>query len=84
MIDRKEIRSFRVENYIAECQKCSELTEKTIIQITGQDGGERIYGRTCSHCGKPMKIYWENAEASLTCPKCHEGDVVLEETGLWD
>ncbi len=84
IVDRQEIRNFHVENYMVECRGCSELTTKTIIQITGQDGKQRIFGQKCSHCGKPVKIYWENAEATLKCPDCHKGVVGLEETGLWD
>lgn len=84
MIGQKAIRSFHVENHIVECRECSELMGKTIIQITDQDGKQYVFGQQCSHCGKPVKIYEENAEAGLECPDCHKGVLVMEETGLWD
>lgn len=84
MTDRQEVARFNVENFIVECQECHKIMGKTIIEVTGTDGGHHIFGEHCDSCGKRLKVHWNNTEEKLKCPKCQEGMVVFEEKGLWD
>ena len=84
MIQNQEIASYHVENYIAECGECHSMIGKTVIQVEDREGRTHVFGRKCAQCGKQMKIYWENAESEIICPKCNVGVLVFEEEGLWD
>ncbi len=84
MRDRKEIAGFHVENYLAECSSCQEITGKTLIEVTDQQETRHIFGEYCSSCGKKLEIYRENEKAAVTCPRCRQGILTLEECGLWD
>lgn len=60
------------------------MTGKTIIDVVDQNGKEYVFGQHCDCCGKKLRIYRENVNASLKCPECQKGMISFEETGLWD
>lgn len=84
LIEQNEVSNFRIENYITECRSCRKMTGKTIIDITAPDWKKYVFGQHCKECGKKLKIYRGNVDATLKCPECRKGILDFEHTGLWD
>lgn len=78
------ISEFNIENKVTECAECRIIGSQMIIDIMENDKTKHRFGNLCSKCGKELTVREEGENGEYTCPKCGQGVLEMEMTGVWD
>lgn len=84
MIDESEVKKFNICNRVTECPECRIIDSHTIIDIIANDGTERRFGTKCNICKSDTIVYEDGEDKEYICPKCGQGILKPERTGVWD